>query len=100
MLVVTTTGYIVSVLGPYLADSKNSDANIPNHMIRSNAEQMKEWVREGDIFVVDRGFRDSGEILNDLGITMEMPTFPPKGATQLQTKDANCSRLVTKVIKT
>ena len=100
MLVVTTTGYIVSVLGPYLADSKNSDANILNHMIRSNAEQMKEWVQEGDIFVVDRGFRDSGEVLNDLGITMEMPTFLPKGATQLQTKDANCSRLVTKVIKT
>lgn len=97
MLVVTTTGYIVSVLGPYLADSKNSDTNIRNHMIRSNAEQMKEWVREGDIFVVDRDFRYSGEILNDLGITMEMPTFLPKGATQLQTKDANCSRLVTKI---
>lgn len=45
-------------------------------------------------FVVDR---DSGEILNDLGITMEMPTFLPKGATELQTKDANCSRLVTKI---
>lgn len=28
---------------------------------------------------------------------MEMPTFLPKGATQLQTKDANCSRLVTKI---
>lgn len=86
MLVVTTTGYIVSVLGPYLADSKNSDANIPNHMIRSNAEQMKEWVREGDIFVVDRGFRDSGEIQNDLGITMEMPTFPPKGPRSCRPK--------------
>ncbi|XP_052693754.1 uncharacterized protein LOC128172028 [Crassostrea angulata] len=98
MLVVTTTGYIVSVLGPYLADSKNSDANILNHMIRPNAEQMKEWVREGDIFVVDRGFRDSGEILNDLGITMEMPTFLPKGATQLQTKDANCSSRKLKVL--
>lgn len=55
MLVVTTTGYIVSVLGPYLADSKNSDANFLNHMIRSNAEQMKEWVREGDILRCGQG---------------------------------------------
>lgn len=40
---------------------------------------MKEWVREGDIFVVDRGFRDLGEILNDFGIIMEMFMFLFKG---------------------
>lgn len=85
LLVVTTTGYIVS---------KSSNANILNYMIRPNAEQKKEW----DIFVVERGFRDSGKILNDLGITMDMPTFLPKGDTQLQTKDANSSNLETKVV--
>lgn len=47
-----------------------------------------------------QGFRDSGQILNYLGITIEMPMFLHKGATQLQTIDAKCSKLVTKVIKT
>lgn len=39
MMVVTTSGYIVSVLGPYLSDSKNNDAGIHNHMIKKNAEE-------------------------------------------------------------
>ena len=82
MVVVTTTGYIVAVLGPYLADGKNSDANILNHMIKTNVEEIKEWIEEGDIFVVDRGFRDSAEVLNDLGIHMEMPSFLKRGTKQ------------------
>uniref|UniRef100_K1RAW0 DDE Tnp4 domain-containing protein n=1 Tax=Magallana gigas TaxID=29159 RepID=K1RAW0_MAGGI len=41
MMVVTTTGYIVSVLGPYLADSKNNDASILRHMIYHNAEELR-----------------------------------------------------------
>ena len=45
MLVVTTTGYIVSMLGPYLADSKNSDANILKYIIKTNAERMKDWTK-------------------------------------------------------
>ena len=97
MLVVTTTGYIVSMLGPYLADSKNSDANILNYIIKTNAERMKDWTKDGDTFVVDRGFRDSCDVLRDLGINMEMPSFLSRGASQLPTEDANCSRLVTKV---
>ena len=31
MMIVSTTEYIVSVLGPYLADSKNNDANRLTH---------------------------------------------------------------------
>lgn len=31
MMIVSTTGYIVSVLGPYLADPKNNDSSILNH---------------------------------------------------------------------
>jgi hypothetical protein len=36
---------------------------------------MSNWLREGDIVVVDRGFRDSFEFLNDLGIKTEMSVF-------------------------
>ncbi|XP_048741615.2 uncharacterized protein LOC125655389 [Ostrea edulis] len=97
MMIVSTTEYIVSVLGPYLADPKNNDSSILNHSIHSNTDEIKTWVREDDIFVVDRGFRDSESLLNDLGIRMEMPAFIPRGQKQLSTEEANSSRLVTKV---
>lgn len=97
MMVVTTTGYIVSVLGPYLADSKNNDASILNHIIQRNVEEMTNWLREGDTFIVDRGFRDSSDVLADLGIKMEMPCFLARGSKQHSTEESNSSRLITKV---
>ncbi|XP_061176014.1 uncharacterized protein LOC133184966 [Saccostrea echinata] len=97
MMVVTTTGYIISVLGPYLADSKNNDASILKHIILHNTEEMKSWLKEDDVFVVDRGFRDTGDVLEDLGIQMEMPSFIQRGDKQLTTHDSNISRVVTKV---
>lgn len=54
MIVVTTSGYIVSVLGPYLADSKNSDAKILTHMIETNVEEIKDWIQEDDIIIHSR----------------------------------------------
>ena len=97
MVVVTTTGYFVTVLGPYLADCKNNDAAILKHMFNTNVEDIKEWVQDDDIFVVDRGFRDSLELLDDLGIKAQMPSFLTKGQKQMTTDEANASRLVTKV---
>ena len=52
MIVVTTSGYIVTVLGPYLADVKNSDTNILNHMVKTNAEEIKEWVEVFQVNVI------------------------------------------------
>lgn len=97
MVIVSTSGYFVSVLGPYLADSKNNDSSILNHIIRTNAEDIQKWIQEDDIFIVDRGFRDAISLLQDLGIQAEMPKFMIKGQKQLSTEDANSSRLVTKV---
>jgi len=97
MMVVTTTGYIVSVLGPYLSDGKNNDASILNHVVKNNIEEIKTWVRDGDVFVVDRGFRDSEKVLDDLGVCTEMPKFLPKGKKQFETEDANKTRFVTKI---
>uniref|UniRef100_K1RG30 Uncharacterized protein n=1 Tax=Magallana gigas TaxID=29159 RepID=K1RG30_MAGGI len=96
MMVVTTSGYIVSVLGPYLSDSKNNDAGILNHMIKKNAEEMRSWLNDGDTFIVDRGFRDSANVLSDIGIRMEMPCFL-RGTKQHTTEESNSSRLITKV---
>ncbi|CAG2245126.1 unnamed protein product [Mytilus edulis] len=97
MVVVTTTGYFVTVLGPYFADCKNNDAAILKHMLNTNVEDIKEWVQDNDVFVVDRGFRDSLELLDDLGIKSQMPSFLTKGQKQMTTDEANASRLVTKV---
>ena len=98
MVIVSTTGYYISVLGPYFADSKNNDASILNHIINNNIEEIKSWVKPSDIFVVDRGFRDSLELLNDLGIQAEIPAFMKRGEKQMSTEMANTSRLVTKVV--
>jgi hypothetical protein len=47
--------------------------------------------------VVDRGFRDSVELLNDLGIKTEMPVFLKRGQKQHTVEESNSSRLVTKI---
>ncbi|XP_056014968.1 uncharacterized protein LOC125654892 [Ostrea edulis] len=97
MVVVTTTGYFLTTIGPYLADGKNNDAAILTHMFKTNVHDIKNWVREEDIFVLDRGFRDAISLLEDLGIRAEIPCFMKRGEKQLSTEDANLSRLVTKV---
>ncbi|XP_060081090.1 scavenger receptor cysteine-rich type 1 protein M160-like [Ylistrum balloti] len=96
MIFVTTTGYIVSVLGPYFADSKNNDASILNQILNSNIQEIKEWIQENDVFVFDRGFRDSMDLLQQLGIQTEMPSFS-KQRKQHTTGESNASRLVTKI---
>jgi hypothetical protein len=99
MVVVTTTGYFIAILGPYMADTKNNDGSILNHMLASNVQDIKNWIQNDDIFIVDRGFRDSIQLLEDLGIQAQMPSFISKGQTQMTTEEANTSRLVTKVNK-
>ena len=97
MVIVATDGYFLSVVRPYLADSRNNDASILNHMFKSNIEDIRNWFHEEDIFIVDRGFRDSIDMLEELGIHAKMPSLLRRGEKQLSTSDANASRLVTKV---
>lgn len=58
---------------------------------------LNQLIKEDDILIVDRGFRDSARVLSELGINMEMPSFLQKGQKQYSTKEANNSRLITKV---
>jgi len=96
MMLVTTTGYIVDVLGPYFSDSKNNDASILNNLLTSDSNKLRNWFPSNTIFVVDRGFRDSLNLLADFGFVSKMPHFFQKGS-QHSTTEANESRLVTKV---
>ena len=68
MMLEATDDYILTVLGPYLADGKNSDAKITEHMLNSSFEEITDWFEEYDILLLDRGFRDTIDILKDFGI--------------------------------
>ena len=52
-------------------------------------EDIKQWVQEDDIFIVDICFRDSLELLEDLGIKTEMPSFMIKGQKQMSVDEIN-----------
>ena len=67
-------------------------------MIHHNAEELRNWLQEDDVFVADRGFRDAQDVLEDIGIRMEMPAFMKRGTKQMPTLDSNLSRIVTKVM--
>ncbi len=49
----------------------NSDSQITKHIItaaRLQAQNIASWLRPGDIVIVDRGFYDVVEFLQDMGI--------------------------------
>ena len=46
----------------------NSNAIITEHMCRSNSENITDWFEDDDVHVVDRGFRDTIDILKGFGI--------------------------------
>ena len=72
-------------------NSKYNNASILNHKISNNIEEINNWVRPTDIFVVDRGFRDSKQLLGDLGIQAELPAFMKKGNKQMTWQEASTS---------
>ena len=97
MTIVSTDGYIVSMLGPYFSDYKNNDAEITKHIIYNNREDILDWMKPNDVLVVDRGFRDSLDDLHKFGYKTKMPYFLSKKANQFTTDEANQTRLVTKI---
>ncbi|XP_062607931.1 uncharacterized protein LOC134269743 [Saccostrea cucullata] len=97
MMVVASDGYILSVMGPYVADCHNNDASITKHMYSQNAENIQVWLKEDDVVVVDRGFRDAVTFMEDIGLKVHMPFYLQRGEKQHTTTEANLSRMVTKV---
>lgn len=84
-------------LAPYLADSKNNDASIINSWLFENKEGILEWLRDDDVIVIDRGFRDAVDSMKMLGFQPVMPNFLKGGRKQLTVEDANRTRCITKV---
>ena len=96
-LFVAPNGYILAILGPYFSDSRNNDAAILNSKFEGDANVLREWFQNGDIFLVDRGYRDSIPLLERLGINYKMPAVLQRGERQLSTEAANDTRIVTKM---
>lgn len=95
-LIVAPDGYILEIQGPYFSDSRNNDAAMLQHEFETDMERMNRWFQEGDILVVDRGYRDAIQLLDQLGITWKMSALLERNQRQLSTEQTNESRLVIK----
>ena len=67
-------GYVLESIGPYLAEGKNNDAGITQHILGLHSD-LTEWLSEGDVCVVDRGFRDVLGVFEDLGLETKCRLF-------------------------
>jgi hypothetical protein len=85
----------LSVFGPFLADGHNNDASIIKHIIKNDDQGIKSWLHNDDIIIVDRGFRDAVNSMEELGLQVKMPAFL-KGKKQFSTQEANRTRIITK----
>ncbi|XP_032687208.1 uncharacterized protein LOC116851665 [Odontomachus brunneus] len=88
-LIVAPDGYILAIQGPYFSDSCNNDAQMLNNEFQRDAENIRRWFHDGDIFILDRGYRDAQPLLRELGIEYKMPAFLGRNQKQLSTEEAN-----------
>ena len=99
----TTNGYIVDIYCLYPA-SKN-DASILEDVLSENPDlieksdcnkEAESLIREGDVLILDRGFRDVEILLEEeFKIHPKMPNFLDKNQKQFKTEQANQSRKCT-----
>lgn len=97
-LIVCADGYIIDVTGPYPAVT--SDSDIMEKILQNHDEPIEDgafhyFFESGDIFILDRGFRDSISLIESHGYVAHMPPSKSPNETQLSTESANKSRLIT-----
>uniref|UniRef100_A0A8D8TA77 DDE Tnp4 domain-containing protein n=1 Tax=Cacopsylla melanoneura TaxID=428564 RepID=A0A8D8TA77_9HEMI len=78
-MLVAPDGYILDIQGPYFSNTANNDAQILINEFQRDVETMRAWFHDGDIFVVDRGYRDAIPMLERLGIQSKMPEIMQPG---------------------
>lgn len=95
MMCVTANGTIVYALGPYQA--RDNDATILQKI--DSTTNAFDFLQNGDILVLDRGFRDCVRYFEDKGLQVKMPSLVQRSDKkgQLTTIEANRSRLVTAI---
>ncbi|XP_072936633.1 uncharacterized protein [Epargyreus clarus] len=92
-LIVSCDGYIVDCFGPYKATT--SDAEIMISLFRDTSCPLRAYFQENDIFILDRGFRDSISLLEECRYEVHMPESLLEGEHQLTTQQANQNRCIT-----
>lgn len=89
----TTNGFIIDVPGPF--NGTCNDAEILKNVIK-DPTSISNILKPGDIFILDRGFRDVIDLLKNKGFQVLMPALKGK-RNQLTTEESNESRFVTKL---
>jgi hypothetical protein len=87
-VIVAPDGHIIDIIGPYEANI--NDATISKQI----GSHLRSFLGEGDVVLVDRGFRDAVQHLTALGLDVRMPEINTSG--QLTTAQVNRTKLVTK----
>ena len=89
MICVLPDGYIYDIV-PFNPATLN-DASIMNNITHLIPNFNEHFVR-GDVFILDRGFRDAARVLRSNGFKVFLPSFIERGSRQLTTQQANRSR--------
>lgn len=66
MVIVGIDGYIFDVIGLYFVDSLNNDVFIIKYFLRYSY-LVRFWFKENDVFIVDWGFWDVVDFLEEVG---------------------------------
>lgn len=93
MIIVTTDGTIVCVLGPFKA--VENDAKMTKKILMKDIPALQNLQKE-DVMIVDRGFRDCVTNFKNFGFLVEIPSSKTS-TEQLSVIEANKARLITKV---
>ncbi|CAF4714848.1 unnamed protein product [Rotaria socialis] len=96
MMIVTTTDYVVACIVPFMSDFNNSDAAIMKDILLRNTDNILSWLKEYDILVADRGFRDSIGVMKVFGLEATIPSFLDD-RRQCSAEEANESRCIRKI---
>ncbi|CAF4815848.1 unnamed protein product [Rotaria socialis] len=93
MSLVLPDGYVLDLIGSL--SGKSNDSTITKEIL-SICANLQHLCQAGDVQIVDRGFRVVAEEFETLGYDVKIPGLLGKNDKQLNTTDANESRLVTK----
>jgi hypothetical protein len=94
-IMISSNGWIIDIFGPYPATY--NDAKILELVFEKHGKKFSDIFKEGDIFIVDRGFRNSKKMLEDKKYIVKMPTCLPPNRKIMTREEANQTRFVTKV---
>ena len=55
--------------------AENNDTAILTNIYQKKDSYILKWSKENDIFILDRGFRDSLDLIESVGLLAESPFF-------------------------